>query len=345
MKKENLIVLQDIDKNYCTKIGEMMSKLNFKIAGITFEADLDDASFILAEPFGEGVDLNGVNINISNESKEHPVMGYTTDIETMGLIFKFKTFRSSSLTNANLNDRMEKERVGVSKFAGSRFITCFCHTEQEFVPFWMYYGKEIRKNKVLLQFRNFALNFSECIKTDFALVKNNKKCFFQSEDYGKTINAPGGISTEEYDLRACVDSVSIFDVEYVPPNSEIFTEDNSGKSRIDFSKLTGQDTTVEMNGYDPTVLGKQKSNPWEYEKETRILSTLSVPDFSQWDYLDIRLNEEIFRGLKVILSPWDDGSLREKVEKIICESGLSEEIIDTIKVEDSALKGSLNFPE
>ena len=322
-----------------------MSKLSFKTAGLTLEADLDEASFILAEPFGEGVDLNGVNINISNESKEHPVMGYTTDIETMGLIFKYKTFRSSSLTNANLNDMVEKERVGVSKFAGSRFITCFCHTEQECVPFWMYYGKEIRTNKVLLQFQNFASNFSEYIKTDFVLVKNNKKCFFQSEGYGKMINVQENSKAEEYDLRACVDSISIFDVEYVSPDSGIFTEDNSGKSRIDFSKLTGEDVTVEMNGYDPTVLGKQKSNPWEYEKETRILSTLSVPDFSQWDYIDIRLNEEIFRGLKVVLSPWDDGSLRERVEEIIHKSGLSENIMDTIKVEDSVLKGSLNFPE
>lgn len=70
-----------------------------------------------------------------------------------------------------------------------------------------------------------------------------------------------------------------------------------------------------MQGYNPTVLGKQKSNPWEYEKETRILSTLSSPAFKEWDYIDLQLHDEVFRGLRIVLSPWDDGTLRSRVEE------------------------------
>lgn len=98
---------------------------------------------------------------------------------------------------------MEKQRVGVSEFAGSRFITCFAHTNQESVPFWMYYGKDIRKDKVLLQFRNFAENFEKCIRIDFAKVKDDKLCFFRSEGYGKAINSQWTSDTTQYDLRAC----------------------------------------------------------------------------------------------------------------------------------------------
>lgn len=322
----------------------MGEKLKFKWKGLSIEADLSDASFIMGEPIGQGLNVGGLNINVDDKTKEYDVMGYTTDLNTMRLIFQNKTFRSSSLSNANLNDTMEKQRVGVSEFAGSRFITCFAHTRQESVPFWMYYGKDVRKDKVLLQFRNFAADLESCIRLDFAKIKDDKLCFLGSSRYGTAINSQWTTDTAQYDLRACIDTISVFDVEYVSPDSPVFTEDNSGQADIDFSHITGQEeAVVKLQGYNPTVLGKQKSNPWEYEKETRILCTLSNPTFSEWDYIDLQLYDEIFRGLRIILSPWDDGTLREKVKEIISSSGLSSEIIDTITIEDSVLKGTLNF--
>lgn len=99
-------------------------------------------------------------------------------------------------------------------------------------------------------------------------------------------------------------------------NDAVFSEDNSGEANIDFGPVTGQvGAKVNMQGYNPTVLGKQKSNPWEYEKETRILSTLSSPAFKEWDYIDLQLHDEVFRGLRIVLSPWDDGTLRSRVEE------------------------------
>ena len=51
-------------------------------------------------------------------------------------------------------------------------------------------------------------------------------------------------------------------------------------------------SVVEMKCYDTTVLGKQKSDPWDYEKETRIMSVLSLPYNRNWEYLDLRLKPE-----------------------------------------------------
>lgn len=322
----------------------MGEKLIIKLQGISIEADLSDASFIMGEPISQDSHARGLNVNVAEGTKQYGVMGYTTDLNTMRLIFQNKTLRSSSLSNTHLNDAMEKQRVGVSEFASSRFVTCFTHTHQESVPFWMNYGKAVREEKVLLQFKNFAVNFEECVRTDFAKVKNDKLCFFRTPEYGSTINSQWFTDTTQYDLRACIDSISILDVEYVSPDSTVFTDDNSDQVEIDFGCVTEQEqAVVKMQGYDPTVLGKQKSNPWDYEKETRILCTLSDPMFKEWDYIDLQLHSEIFRGLQILLSPWDDGTLRKQVEEIISNSSLPSDIISSIVIKDSALKGTLNF--
>ena len=44
----------------------------------------------------------------------------------------------------------------MEEFAGSRFITCFTHWEQEDVALRCLYGKNVKQNKVLLQFKNFG---------------------------------------------------------------------------------------------------------------------------------------------------------------------------------------------
>lgn len=322
----------------------MERKIVINFGGIAFEADLADASFVMSEPLGEGVETLGPNIFIDESSKRHQVFGYTTDISTMRLIFQNRTIRSSSLSYAKLNDTMEKQRVGVSDFACSRFITCFTHTNQESVPFWMNYGKDVPEDKLLLRFSNFTHDLGKKVRTDFVKVKDDKLCFFKAPEYGKTINQQLSCDGSIYDLRACVDSLSVFDVEYVEPGSPVFTEDYSGEVDIDFGRITGQPNThVKVRGYNPTVLGKQKSNPWDYEKETRILCTLSDPHFSEWEYLDLRLFDEFFRDLRIVLSPWDDGTLRAKVEDIIQNSGLPIEIANSITIVDSVLKGTLNF--
>ena len=322
----------------------MGEKLKIKWNGISIDADLSDATFILGEPIGQSINAGELNVNIDEKTKKYDVMGYTTDIGTMRLIFQNKTFRSSSLSNVNLNDSMEKHRVGVSEFASSRFITCFTHSHQESVPFWMYYGKNIRRDKVLLQFRNFAADLESCIRLDFAKVKDNKLCFLGTSEYGLAINNQYFTDTTKYDLRTCINSISVFDVEYISPDSPVFTEKNFGQASIDFGYITGQEkSTIKLQGFNPTVLGKQKSDPWEYEKETRILCTLSNPSFNEWDYIDLQLHDEIFRNLRIILSPWDDGTLKEQVDEIISNSGLPLEIISSIKIQDSALKGTLNF--
>ena len=315
--------------------------------GLHGTARMEDAYVILGDPVPKDTDIRRLIIDISEDSKRHNALSYTTDLETAGFIFDRMTLRSSSLTNAGLNDPMEKDRVGVNRFAGSRFITCFTQIEHECVPFWIYYGKKDRPNKLLFQFRNFATCLEECIFSDYALVEG-KKCLFNSPQTGQIINSQWTDHSiqDEYDLRGIINTVQVFDVEYVSIDSAVFSEDHSGRADIDFSKFSQSGNAVaNMKVYDPTALGKQKSNPWDYEKETRILCTLMSQDFSEWKYIDLRLKDEMFRDLKIILSPWDEGGLREKLAGMIEKSSLADEIKNTIEIYDSGLKGKLNFPE
>lgn len=308
--------------------------------------DLENASIIFEEPISKDADLNKLNINIFEEAKSHSSMTYTTEINTFKLIFENLTLRSSSLANANLNDPVEKERIGVAEFANSRFITCFCQSDHELVPFWMYYGKKIRKNKIMMRFNNFASNFENCIYTDYALVAGKKKCAFISDELANIINSNYSSKGSDYDLRGFIDVLLMFDVEYVSCKDDTFTSSYAGNTSIDFGKIINASVpSVNIKGYDPTILGRKKSNPWEYEKETRILCALSGNQNPGWDYIDLRLKPEIFRGLTIILSPWDEGNLRKEVEDIIKVSKLPEDIKASIIIEDSGLKGKLNFPE
>ena len=324
----------------------MGKKIVIKYGDKVFYSDLENASIIMGEPISKGADLNKLNVNISEGAKSHSSMTYTTDISTLKLIFENMTLRSSSLVNANLNDPVEKERVGVTEFAHSRFITCFCQSDHELVPVWMYYGKKIRKNKIMMRFNNFASNIENCIYTDYALVADNKKCFFMSDEIGNIINDTYSPNESDYDIRGFIDVFLMFDVEYVPCNDDVFTSSYVGNTNVDFVRIMNQNMpAVSIKGYDPTVLGKQKSNPWEYEQETRILCALSGSQNPGWEYIDLRLKPELFRGLTIILSPWDDGNLRKSVENIINTSKLPKDIKESITVEDSGLKGKLNFPE
>lgn len=326
----------------------MSEKLVIKVNGVPIgTAETEGMKLIYAEPYARDAELEKLNINISEMSKQHPGMSYTTDIETLGLILKYQTFRSSSLSNANLNDPMEKERVGVSKYADGRFITCFCQSDHECVPFWMYYGKNERKAKVLLQFNNFADKFEDCIYVDYALTPDGKKCIFKTSENMKLINLQHFDDTinQNYDLRGIIDALLMFDVEYVSATSDIFTKEYVGTVQVDFSNAADSSSVIKMESVDPTVLGKQKSNPWDYEKETRIMSVLSGEQFPGWDFIDLRLKPEIFRGLTIVLSPWDDGSLKERVLDAISSSSLPEDIKESIVVSESVLKGKLNFPE
>lgn len=343
--------MKEKEKN--TDTLNVTSKAKFRgiVNGIPFESDTP--MLVMAGALALESDAQKLWVKIEDKVKTYDRMGYTTDVGTVGLIFDNMTMRSSSLSNENLNDSKEKERVGVSQFAGGRFIICFSHADHESVPFWEYYGGSEKSKKVLLKFKNFANRFEECINTDYCLIADNKKLFFYSDEYQQTLRSNctvGQMSglpqiNKDFEIRNCVRSIEVLDVDYVPVDSDVFTTDFSGVTDIDVSKFSDNPERIVLKDikiFKPECLGKQKSNPWQYEDESRILCCLEHQDVSEWKYIDLRLKQEMFRDLVIVLSPWADDELQHQLEEIIVKSILEDEIKKSIKIEHSKLEGTLN---
>ena len=119
------------------------------------------------------------------------------------------------------------------------------------------------------------------------------------------------------------------------------------RSSVDFSKIAAASASSTVAQNVPVSylgkLGKQKNNAWENEGESRILCSLGLPEFYKWKYIDLRLKEEIFRELTVVLSPWCTGDFEQKVTDVIESSPISRDIKATIRVEHSNLEGNINI--
>lgn len=329
-------------------------KFQINLSGFKITSDTEPC-IILGEVVKDAAFADGLQISVADNVKTYPKMYYTTDLTAFGFIMGKLTLRCSSLTHAKLNDPVEKERVGVEQFAGSKFITCFSHVDHEIVAFWTNYGGKNRTQKILLKFKNFTVDFNASIHTDYALLDGDKKIFFEGEEFYKTINQNCLIGQNmgltpihtDYDLRNSIACIDIFDVDYLPANDSTFSDDYSGEAEIDFTNVSNDTSSPQiLSGikvFKPSCLGKQKSNPWDYEGESRILCSLKYSDFNKWDFIDLRLKEEIFRDMTVVLSPWLSTDLEDKVKAIIAASPISDEIKATIQIEHSVIEGSINI--
>lgn len=326
-------------------------KLKISFGGLTFTAEEPPYVVIGRAVEETNTDIDSkLYIDTTESVKTYPKMYYTTDFTALGFILRKLTLRSSCIANANLNDQMEKDRVGVSQFAGSRFITCFSHSNSENVHFWYNYGGDDRSKKILLKLNNFASDLTKAIHTDYCLLNDDKKAFFVGDEYYHTINQNGILGSSiglpkintDFDLRNCIASIEMFDIEYLPKTDEAFTKDYSDNISVSFndSNATVNISTLnDIKAYDPNCLGKQKSSPWYIESESRILSCLKQQEFNEWSFIDLRLKEEFFRDMVIVLSPWLSFELENDVRKLIEDSPISEEIKNSIKIEHSELEG------
>lgn len=340
------------EKNPASDNTENRKKFKFEFFGLPIVSDQPE--IIMGFPVSSAAEIRNLRISISDETKKHNKMCYSTDLRTLDLIIQNMTIRSSSLTSAKLNDQKEKQRVGVLQFAGGRFITCFSYIDHESVSFWASYGEGEKTKKLFLKFRNFAERFSECIFTDYCLIADDKKLFFYSDEYHQTLrnNGPSGqragapqINTE-FDISNCVRNVEMFDVDYIPITDEAFEKDYSGEVNLDVSIVSNGSGQTMLEGirlYEPDCLGRQKSIPWVDEKESRIMCCLEHQESSKYAYIDLRLKPEIFRDLVIVLSPWTDATLEGQVRELIDHSSLPTEIKESIIIEHSELEGTLNL--
>lgn len=255
-----------------------------------------------------------------------------TNINNLECILKKRTWKLSNILS--MNDKKEKLRNGITDYTiGHVFLASFVNTLRENHAMWHIYGKdekasrqEEKNNKILLSLNKECFFNDSTYEKDFMLYPSGEKkskCYF------------GGYEALRNGENTDVQLSEIINVEYLDNNHDIF------------NKKHGYEV---MNNGQPalrvmytTDIGKHKTKSWDYEEEIRVrvmLFPVRTKATKPTDnYLLLRLKDDFFRDMIIILSPWDDGSSESKVKKIIEAAELQTEIKDSIKIVKSSEYG------
>jgi hypothetical protein len=121
----------------------------------------------------------------------------------------------------------------------------------------------------------------------------------------------------------------------------VFTKDYKKMKKLKSNDT--DDIGIDIPLYDPTNIGKHKTIHWEYEQETRIICTLNLASESLFQHIFLRLKEQIFQDLEIIMSPWASKGFEKDVKKLIESSSLSDNIKASIRIVSSELYGQVKM--
>jgi hypothetical protein len=146
----------------------------------------------------------------------------------------------------------------------------------------------------------------------------------------------------DFDRSNWIESIELIDVEYLPAEHYVFSQNYSEQANV---RLGPEDNAPVINytQFNPDCLGRQKTDAWDIEKESRILCCLYRQDFDKWPFIDLRLKEELFRDLTIILNPWADDHFETEVKNLISACNLSKEIKSSIVIQHSSERGRIKL--
>lgn len=274
-----------------------------------------------------------VKIRIGESVKEYNMLTHYCNINTLLTILTNKTWKCNRLDL--LNDVYESKRLGIEKFAKDYFVACFCHSDYEIVPFWFNYGGNDNRNKVLLRFPNLANTLEQIIYDDYFLTSQGKKMYYDTRD--NFIYRGSNIScvlneNPEFDSRNAMQDIMLKDIEYLTADDPVFHQEYA---RVEMTNVG------KVNYCDIRKLGINKTRSWDYEKETRIICRLRINQIGDIEWIFLRLKDEFFRNMKIIMNPWADEENYKEIANIINNAQLNENIVNTFKIEKSELSGML----
>lgn len=268
-------------------------------------------------------DLN-IEIIKTGKLEQYNAFLHYTNYEALTHILLDRTLKFNNLKN--VNDKFEKKQKGLEEYAGTRYAFCLCHRDYEIVPFWYVYGGDNKKEKLMLRFSNFSTKLREVIESDYVFDNQNNK--INCED----------IQTSQKGLRLV--KLVMFDIEY-DKKENINSKHNSAiKSYIPNPEQLMQGKLFPYVKYsiDATMLGKVKTNNWKYEEETRLMCTANLLDYKkEVEYILVRVKDEIFRDLEIVVNPWADDIFVSRIEKLIQKTCFPDDIKKSIKVVRSEL--------
>lgn len=272
-----------------------------------------------------------------------------TDINTLSLILKFKTIRFNRLDR--VDDISEGNSFKVLKLTQFFFVSCWTTDENESIPQWNMYTKDMAGIRITFPkklFHYLPLSVPLKYKT------NQRDEIISPIPFEKIFTNTHMILPNFFDEKHFARKVEYFDdIEERKNNSINFNEDSKGK--------------FEVQIHDPTGIAAMKSPDWSFQKEFRfvlfIFPSLPLPpngpfskEFAecmpsfiaqklyngegpQIEYFDVDINPEVLDKIIITTGPFcTDGDL------IIVESLLSKYALgDSIR--KSKFVGTIRKPK
>lgn len=254
-----------------------------------------------------------------------------TSLSALKSILSDHTLLCNSLEN--VNDLLEKKRSGIEAFASTKFISSFCHSQYEMVPFWFMYGGNKREEKVLLRLQAFPSELQDIFEIDYVLdeKKQEKIYFLDNKDYVSANSRKG------------VCKVKLFDVDYRKPDDEVFSKEYREISYFSMEEkpVVGKPAMNTNVRWDTRSLGKYKTIHWKYEEETRLLCTSNLRKKIESKFIFLRLKDKFFENMVIVTNPWAKDKFIMELKSFIENTNLSGNIKKTITIEKSDLHGQI----
>jgi hypothetical protein len=217
-------------------------------------------------------------------------LSHYTTIETLSLILKNRTIRFNSLSR--VDDPREGETIDYGNMGHTILVSCWEESKNESIAMWKMYGGNYSGCIIKMpsnMFKNYKMGYYENRKVDENLVK--EKCFRIYED-----------------KNICITTI-INDLVKI-----IYTDDLQCRY---INELPNGDTSL-----NDLFIASHKSSDWSFQHEWRfILEQYPLPRGGNFfigneleqglidktiykDYYDLKIDNEIFEKMEIILGPW-----------------------------------------
>jgi len=254
------------------------------------------------------------NKMITNSKKHHYLYHYTS-YQTLIKILKNNSFMFNRTDF--VNDLIERERI--VKGSTESFVSCYTHNKKESIPMWLLYAK---KDGVRIGFKNKLIFDNQRVY----YYKNDQKIYFEKKAISSN-KIPSNIIKV---YNGYIEASNPFRIDIIYSNDKL-------KNQFCFEDQGIQEQY-------PYIQVGIKSNPWEYEKETRYFIGTSIFERLNIEKLYCEFSDFFYNGLEIVWNPIMKNK-NEKIQEIKTILGKSNTNIISFKDSELQDKISQSFIE
>lgn len=246
-------------------------------------------------------------------AKKRAILSHYTSYEALKCILSQRNLKFNRIDN--VNDRMESNVFGEHELSRLVFVSCFTNSEIESIPMWSIYGKD--QNGLRLSLELEKSNFTEN---------------FLGKPFGALAHKPGhsGEFIKMIELYSdWIPTATMKDI--------VYDIDAIYRNPI-------RNGDADSLWFNLTAMAAIKRKEWEYEKESRLIITLSAIHDGVTapleDYILVPIKFDCIKKLVVTFNPWMSEELKKEIEEFVI-SKIPELNPEKIDFKNSVLTGEI----